>query len=927
MNELDIFTAAMELESADNRQQLLDQRCVGNEPLRARLEQLIGSFEQASSFLESPPSALALPPTKDGGVSERAGEMIGPYKLLQKIGEGGFGVVYMAEQKEPVKRRVALKIIKLGMDTKEVVARFEAERQALALMDHPNIAKVFDAGATKTGRPYFVMELVRGVPITEFCDKRSLTSRRRLELFLSVCNAVQHAHNKGVIHRDLKPSNILVTLHDGRPVAKVIDFGVAKAINQELTEKTLFTAFGHMIGTPQYMSPEQAEMSGLDVDTRSDIYSLGALLYELLTGSPPLDSSTLKKVGLIEVRRMICEVDPPMPSSRAATLVQSDTDVARHHGEEPSAFSRILRGELDWIVMKAMDKDRTRRYETVNELAADIRRYLGHEPIQARPPSVMYQAQKFVQRHRLGVIAAILITSALLMGTLAATAGLIHASRQRDVAKRAEIRANQEAEKNRAIADFLQEVLIASDADHANGLNINLALVVVKAREVFGEDHATVAATLSALALQLKSVGNYSDAEPLMRESIRIWEDEFGSEHINVGIGLSRLGALLRLKGDDAGSELAYRRSLEITSHNSERRGTIDADSYSGLAESLLNQGRYAEAVESLEKSLAIRRRLAPHQKLELALTINLLVNAKALSGTPDEEIERGMVELLEAFQLAVPPDSPLLAKVYVQHAAFLIEHNRLDEAEVLLLQALEIYESQEGYTGMYRDVTIALLGRIVDRRDDGSTAYVAKRLEYIELVRRMASNQPQFGSLMSEYSVYLFDRKQYIEAMRLAVESMQYLDQTRGVDRDIKSSLAIVLRAGLEIASDRSRPAEEYGEALTLVQRVAERQEDQEMGDLVQGALQFRLGNPGQALELLLERPESDSTSEMTTDEMRLRNLRLGFRALVYIALDNHELAAKVQAELEAMMSGMTADDATTRILQELEEAETHGK
>jgi serine/threonine protein kinase len=305
-------------------------------------------------------------------VTEGAGTIIGRYKLLQQIGEGGFGVVYMAEQKEPVKRRVALKIIKLGMDTKEVIARFEAERQALALMDHPHIAKVLDADTTETGRPYFVMELVKGVSIAEFCDQNQLPARARLELFVPVCQAVQHAHQKGVIHRDLKPSNILVTLHDGQPVPKVIDFGVAKALNQELTEKTLFTAYGHMVGTPQYMSPEQAEMSGLDVDTRSDIYSLGVVLYELLTGTTPLEARKLRSAAYAEMQRLIREEEAPRPSLRVSTLGERLTVVARDRHCNPMQLQQLLRGELDWIVLKALEKDRTRRYETANGLARDL---------------------------------------------------------------------------------------------------------------------------------------------------------------------------------------------------------------------------------------------------------------------------------------------------------------------------------------------------------------------------------------------------------------------------------------------------------------------------------------------------------------------------------------------------------------------------
>ncbi len=335
-----------------------------------------------------------------GCLTEGPGTIIGRYTLQEKIGEGGFGVVYLAEQFEPVRRDVAIKIIKLGMDTREVVARFEAERQTLAMMDHPNIASVFDGGATETGRPYFVMELVKGIPITQFCDERKLSTRERLELFMQVCQAVQHAHQKGVIHRDLKPSNVLVTMKDDRSVPKVIDFGVAKATQARLTEKTLFTRFQQWIGTPAYMSPEQAGLAGLDVDTRSDVYSLGVLLYELLTGRTPFDTQKLMEAGYEAVMQTIRDKEPPKPSTRLSTLAKRELSaVAAKRGAEPAKLGRLVRGDLDWIVMKALEKDRTRRYEAASSLHQDLRRYLDNEPVLAGPPTVRYRLKKFIRRH------------------------------------------------------------------------------------------------------------------------------------------------------------------------------------------------------------------------------------------------------------------------------------------------------------------------------------------------------------------------------------------------------------------------------------------------------------------------------------------------------------------------------------------------
>src|SRR5436309_912597 len=378
---------------------------------------------------------------------EAIGQKIGRYKLLERVGEGGCGVVYVAEQTEPVRRRVALKVIKLGMDTKVVVARFEAERQALAMMDHPNIARVLDAGTTDTGQPYFVMELVPGVRITDHCDQNNLSTKERLDLFIKVCQAIQHAHQKGIIHRDIKPSNLLVTLQDGVPVPKVIDFGIAKATQGELTEKTLHTQLHQFIGTPAYMSPEQAEMSGLDIDTRSDIYSLGVLLYELLAGDTPFDASELLKRGLDEVRRTIREVEPPRPSTRLSTLANVElTDVARQRHTEAPKLINLLRGDLDWVVMKCLEKDRTRRYETANGLAMDLKRFLQNEPVVARPPSAAYRLEKLVRRNKLTFAAGAIVFFALIVGLGVSTWSLyrVHAAR-----READLR-RQEADKARA---------------------------------------------------------------------------------------------------------------------------------------------------------------------------------------------------------------------------------------------------------------------------------------------------------------------------------------------------------------------------------------------------------------------------------------------------------------------------------------------
>lgn len=424
MNERAIFIEALQKERPAERAAYLDGACRNDVGLRQQVDTLLREHEQLGSFLEAPAAVMVV--TLDEALTEQPGRVIGPYKLMEQIGEGGMGLVFVAEQQQPVRRKVALKVIKPGMDSKSVIARFEAERQALALMDHPNIARVFEAGTTDSGRPYFVMELVKGVSVTDYCDQHRLTTRQRLELFIPVCQAVQHAHQKGIIHRDLKPSNVLVAVHDVAPVVKVIDFGVAKAMGQQLTDKTVYTGFAQMVGTPLYMSPEQAGLSSLDVDTRSDIYSLGVLLYELLTGTTPFDSETLRQASYDEMRRIIREEEPPRPSTRLSTLERGAlSTVSERRGAEPRQLSQLVRGELDWIVMKALDKDRNRRYESANSLAQDVQRYLDDEPVLACPPSAGYRLRKFARRHKVGLAGATLALAmlAVMAGSVGWVAG------------------------------------------------------------------------------------------------------------------------------------------------------------------------------------------------------------------------------------------------------------------------------------------------------------------------------------------------------------------------------------------------------------------------------------------------------------------------------------------------------------------------
>jgi len=536
-----IFCAAIEIAAEADRAAYVAQACGDDADLRARVEKLVAAHFRAGSFLEAPapnlgPTGAVLPPAPPVPVAaadaEGVGTVIGPYKLLQAIGEGAMGSVFMAEQTQPVQRKVALKLIKPGMDSHQVIARFEAERQALALMDHPNIAKVLDAGATATGRPYFVMELVKGLPLTRYCDERRLTPRQRLELFIPVCQAVQHAHQKGIIHRDLKPSNVLVASYDGTPVPKVIDFGIAKAIDQKLTDRTLFTGFGTVVGTLEYMSPEQAEPNQLDVDTRSDVYSLGVLLYELLTGTTPLDKKRLKEVALLEVLRLIREEEPPKPSTRLSATDELPA-VAANRGLESKKLSGLVRGELDWIAMKCLEKDRNRRYETANGLAMDLQRYLYDEPVLAGPPSRAYRLKKFLRRHRGPVLAVALVLLALVGGIVGTTVGLVRAERAKEEAQKRLVQIEKGTD---ILGSIFRELNPRTEEKEGKTLRVLLGKRLEQAvKQLDGEaigDPLIVAKLQTILGWSLTNLGQPSQAAALLEKAVATRAAQLGDDHL-----------------------------------------------------------------------------------------------------------------------------------------------------------------------------------------------------------------------------------------------------------------------------------------------------------------------------------------------------------------------------------------------------------
>ena len=619
----DIFLAACDLE-ADERLAYLDSACGADESLRSEVEELLSHDQEPgdSDDANSPP------------------DRIGSYRLLQKVGEGGMGEVWEAEQEGPIRRRVALKLVKWGMDTKEVLARFDSERQALALMNHSNIAKAYEAGATEEGRPFFAMEYVKGVPLTEYCDARRLSTRERLTLFVRVCDGVQHAHQKGVIHRDIKPSNILVTVEDDKPVPKIIDFGVAKAISQRLTERTLFTELGQWIGTPEYMSPEQAELTGLDVDTRTDVYSLGVVLYELLAGTQPFDSTELRTAGFDEMRRLIREEEPPRPSTRVSSLGDVSKTAAERRRTDIRGLARTLRGDLDWIVMKALEKDRTRRYGSPSNLADDVGRYLRNQPVEAGPPSTTYRLRKFVSRHRVGVTAGAALVMLLVAGVIGTSAGLLKAQREAEMARKAE--------------DVLAGVFGTLDPQHPMGRALTTRQVLDFGTERVNTElegmpkvQARLLATLGQAYLNL---GHFDEALPLLERSLSIRERELGGGHPAVASTYSTLGWVQYWLADFRGSRESFERSLGIrelsglstdaevarslsdlaflewrSGHfevadelfgralatirsTDEANGLTAAEVYYQRSLLWINQGRYEEACEILNRALKIRR-------------------------------------------------------------------------------------------------------------------------------------------------------------------------------------------------------------------------------------------------------------------------------------------------------------------------------
>ena len=731
-------------------------------------------------------------PAKDSTIGEVISEK---YKLLEELGSGGMGVVYKAEQIKPVKRSIALKIIKLGMDTKQVVARFETERQALAIMDHPNIAKVYDGGATETGRPYFVMELVRGVPITEYCDKHKLTTKERLELFINVCQAVQHAHQKGIIHRDLKPSNVLVVVHEDVPVPKIIDFGIAKATEHRLTERTLFTEQGQLIGTPEYMSPEQAEMTGLDVDTRTDIYSLGVMLYELLVGVLPFEPETLRKAGFGEIQRLIRETDPPKASTRLSGLGETQTSIAERRKTDPISLHRELKGDLDWITMKTMAKDRTHRYASASELAADIERFLKHEPVVASPPRTLYKIRKYIRRHKVGMTAAFLVIIAVFIGITGATIGLLRA-------KKAEKRAVEEAETAQQVSDFLVELFKVSDPGEARGNSIT-------AREILDKGAGKIDKELDAqpriqsrlmetMGRVYRNLGLYAQAAPILEKSLSLKRRVYGEEHLEVATSLHTLAVLYDTQGKYQEAESLFRQSLAIKEKIFGQDHLEVARSLNSIAVVNWNQGKYAEAEPLFQRSLAIKEKALGPDDPEVG---NTITNLGALYHQQNkfEEAEPLFKRALFISEKALGLDHPDVAASLNNLGSLYEDMGKREEAEPLYERSLAIWEKALGPE--HSDVGIVLHNLANLYRDQGkynkAEPYYLRSLAIFQ--RALGEEHPYVAYSFRERANLYRDQGKHTDAEILYQRSLEIFEKSMGSNHlnvaEILEQYALLLR------------------------------------------------------------------------------------------------------------------------------------
>jgi len=796
--------------------------------------------------LPNDPEKPSSPDTADrtlsiGAPGSMAASQIGPYRLLQVLGEGGMGEVWLAEQTKPIHRTVALKLIKTGMDTKAVVARFESERQALALMDHPNIARVFDAGATPEGRPYFVMEYVPGLPITEYCDKHRLTIAERLELFIQVCEGVQHAHQKAIIHRDLKPSNVLVVEQDNKAVPKIIDFGLAKATAQRLTDKTMFTEIGMMLGTPEYMSPEQADQAEQNIDTRTDVYSLGIILYQLLVGMLPFEGQAARPGTLDAILRMIREQEPPKPSTKIRSLGDASNALAEKRQEEPRLFARHLRGELDWITMRALEKDRARRYSSPAELGADIRRHLNDEPVLAGPPTTMYRASKFVRRHRFGVISA--GTVLLLLIAFAAAMAL----QARRIAKERD-RANRQAEVAQRVTNFMTNMFKVSDPSAARGNTITAREILDKGsaqieaglsqdpevqaqmmyvmgdvyqnlglyphsqallqqsleirQRVLGPENPDTLQSMHALAFALERQGRYQEAEKLDRQAIAAEQRVLGPEHPRTLATTNVLAIVLRSEGHYADAEKLNRQTLEAEKRvlGPEHLNTLGT--MQNLAGDLDDQGKYSDAEKLYRETLEVRRRVLGPEDPKTLDTMNDLGTVLNAEGryAEAEKLDR---ETLDIRGRILGPEHPSTLTVMNNLAAVLQSEGHFAEAEKLNRETIEI---ERRVLGPEHPDTLSSMTNLSGNLTSEGRDAEAEKLdrEAFEIQKRvLGPEHPSTLLTMNNLASDLAKTHQYAEAEKVMKETLEI--QRRVIGPDSPDAAISIYNLGM-IAAQRGQ-------------------------------------------------------------------------------------------------------------------------
>jgi len=770
-----IFDEAIDLRDED-RSSVIARACGDDVALRQRVEALIAAAEKQDGFLGDPTLGSGSL-SGDGRSAEQPGTLIGPYRLLERIGEGGFGAVFMAEQSSPVRRRVALKIVKLGMDTRMVIARFEQERQALALMDHPNIARVFDAGATDTGRPYFVMELVRGAPITTYCDREQLSIPQRVELFTQVCRAVQHAHTKGVIHRDIKPGNVLVGTVDGRPLAKIIDFGIAKAIQDRLTDKTLFTEFRQLVGTPEYMSPEQAAGS-LDIDTRTDVYALGVLLYELLTGSTPFDAKQLRSAAYAEMQRIIREVDPPAPSTRLANSREGALAIAALRGTLPHRLGSTVRGELDWIVMRTLDKERARRYDSAGDLAADIERYLEGKPVEAAPPSRAYRFRKMLRRHRLGVGVGAIVAVALVAGTGVALWQARVAARERDAATISAIAAETARREADQVAEF--ESARLKDIDAAGMGKRLLADLAENARE--GMARAGVAegriterlaqledllADVNATSLALRTL----DAN-IFEGALRAVDEQFKDQPAVQARLLQILADTLQGLGLIDRASGPMERAVEIRRRVLGDRHSDTLLSIDNLGSLRVAQSRLGDAEACTREALGAREAMLGPDHPETLNSLNNLGMIFLMQGKM-KDAEACLRDLLEKDRRIKGPDHPDTLQVVNNMGGMLLETGRPAEAESFFRESLVARRRVSGVDHFQTIVSTSNLALSIEKQGRPADAEPLYQDALARAKRMLGEEHPQTLLFKSNLGFLLCTLGRLPEAESLTLEAL----------------------------------------------------------------------------------------------------------------------------------------------------------